>query len=196
MQERLLAFSLRALLLSVAYISMLLAAFFYPGNVASILWRCTLFGTLTLAVLASIYRTKQHRAFWFGVATFGWTFFAMDQLPLPVSRPGLSDGIEELLHTYSASFHERQAATIAQAKVQADVQALVTAANIGLYVNSPQGKNLVARGTTQELQQIQKEVSRSLYFALLLAIAVLGGLASKALYGSRSVETRETNTTL
>ena len=51
MHERLVAFSLRALLLGVAYISMLLAAFCYPGNVVSILWRCTLFGTLILAVL-------------------------------------------------------------------------------------------------------------------------------------------------
>src|SRR6185295_17671191 len=103
-------------------------------------------------------------------------------------RPGLSQGIEDMLHTYSAfnSYHEKRAATSAKAKHQA--------ANGIVVVNSPQDKLFVGVRTTQELQQLRMEAGQSFFCAMLLALAVSGGFATKALYTSRSDEARKSNT--
>jgi hypothetical protein len=69
--------SIAGILVWVALLGVGFAALRNP----SLLWSNALFsvalGTLTLAVLAAVYRRGRHRAFWVGFATCGWVYLLL-----------------------------------------------------------------------------------------------------------------------
>jgi len=81
--------SIAGLLAGIALFGVGFAALLHPAP----LWRNGLFSitmaTLTIAVLAAIYRRGPRRAFWVGFATCGWVYFLAIWGPAPVSNIGV-----------------------------------------------------------------------------------------------------------
>jgi hypothetical protein len=69
-----LKFSLRTLLVVVAYLALVFASMMQPG-VLSVLLCCATVGLLLFAPLAAVYREGAARAHWIGFAVFGWGFY-------------------------------------------------------------------------------------------------------------------------
>src|SRR5688572_5343563 len=96
-----LRFSIAALLAAVTVIGVGLAALNAPtANKASALITATIFGLL-FAVLATIYRAGEARAFWLGVSLFGWFYFAV---AFSDAASGAKSYIERPLRSFRAAF--------------------------------------------------------------------------------------------
>lgn len=88
---------------------------------ARVLFTLTL-GMLLLALLAACYRAGSSRAFWAGFALFGWTYFAISNLPaLQSSKHQLIDAqvASALRNNYPIghSWHRLQVDNIRQAEI-------------------------------------------------------------------------------
>lgn len=165
------AFSLLTLLVGIVYASLVFASCIRPGVLVNTIWHCVTYATLSFAVVASVYRSRQQRAFWIGVAVFGWLFFAMEQLPLSNTRRKISAAVEELIPKWAAfdSFLGKEAARIAESKIQSGRSD---------FPNTPTGQQIVPQWRL-EIERLRAHVSDALCCAFLLLIAMMGGFVSK-----------------
>ncbi|HEV7223457.1 MAG TPA: hypothetical protein VGN42_12195 [Pirellulales bacterium] len=67
-------FSLRGLLLLVAFVAICVGALHYAAQPFSDLVSCGWLIFLLVAILGAIYRSGENRAFWVGFCVFGWPF--------------------------------------------------------------------------------------------------------------------------
>jgi hypothetical protein len=93
-------FSTRAMLIAFACVGVALTALARPASVtvsiASALW----FGTILVAPLGIIYRNGATRAFWVGVAVFGWGQILSERMLGSAWRPIINQPVQWLHRLY------------------------------------------------------------------------------------------------
>lgn len=93
--------SILGLLVWVALLGVGLAALKSPSPLWSAFLFSVVLATLTLSVLAAVYRRARRRAFWVGFATCGWVYFLLTDGPVLTSQfePYLfTTGFLQILH--------------------------------------------------------------------------------------------------
>jgi hypothetical protein len=96
-----LRFSIANLLAVVALIGVGLAALNSPSSVIAGLLALATLAVILLAILGTVYRSDEARAFWLGVALFGGSYFVVALTPV---APLVSDGLGATLKTVRAAF--------------------------------------------------------------------------------------------
>lgn len=177
-----LAFSLRHLFISVAFLSLLFGACVRPGGILAITWHFTVFGTISYGALAAIYRNGQARAFWLGFSIFSASFFLCEHFPILDTRKRISTIIEEELKLLPSvtEFLRPQATKTAEKKV--DLGFLIPTGN-------PRSGQL-ANQTRDELDQYRRSLTNTICGSLFLIVGTLGGLLGKWLYLSSPAPNR------
>ena len=165
------SFSLSSLLVGLGYVAVGLAACVRGSYLMTLAWHLLVFGTFAFAVLSVVHRTKQARTFWLGFAIFGGTFFCIEQLPVLNTRKTVARVFEEELRLMPGvtEFHEAQAGELARQRVDLGVSDFQTIPPDGQLRNQ----------TRDELERLRSTLSSNLTLALILAIAVIGGLCGR-----------------
>jgi hypothetical protein len=168
-------------LLSFALLA--LASLIWPRAIVADLWSVVTFGFIVFALPAAMYRSGSVRAFWVGVAVFGWLYvqstlvlgfpFDMKEAANMAVKDALLCGLDEV--------YERQAVRSAESNIFSGA----------VRPTSPDPQKNLANVTSSELGTIIRLLDETTHWLFALVFAMIGGSLGKRLYLTRPLLVRD-----
>jgi hypothetical protein len=171
-------FSLRALLLAVAFVALAIVATKNANYTWLVALEMLAYLFLFTAIVGAIFARGERRAFWIGCAIFGWGFWLAGALSSYVRLPGwrVEDVVAEvLIRVFPAQIDLREDEYLGRIDVQ----------HMQKILDWRDGNN-VAWVRLDDVERVQRlpEVTRAL---LVIVAGVIGGVVAGWFYRSRHV---------